>query len=228
VPVLVAISIAMQLLDALVAVHEHGIHAGVTPANVMITRSGTVKLADVGLARALHGVAPAKLGYLAPEAATGALLDARTDVFAVGVIAWELLAGRRLFDATSRDELLAMRDIPPPSRHNENCDASLDQVVLAALARRHDDRTPSALAMREALQPFAEHVETKRVAAWANLPVPRRSADSEPDIKVSIDDGSKQIEIASYLVDRPKPVLDDTYEEESKDMVIVSDDDHGK
>ena len=200
-PIGVALSIIAQLVDALVVVHQRAVHGDLTPANLMITTDGTVKLADLGIARALRGMAPiatAKLGYIAPETATSTLVDARTDVFAVGAIAWELIAGRPLFAARGRDALLEQLralEIPPPSRYNEDCDASLDRTVLAALARRRDERMPSAVAFRDELRAFGGHAEDGfvEVAAWAGA---RLRTASDPEIQISIEDPSKVIEIA--------------------------------
>ncbi|MDW8252224.1 MAG: serine/threonine-protein kinase, partial [Myxococcales bacterium] len=101
-----AITIATQLLDALDAAHLEGmIHRDVKPENVFIQRSGVVKLLDFGVAKALQGNAPATpitaagvaIGtprYMAPEQAQGQRVDRRSDVYAVGLVLWEMLAGR--------------------------------------------------------------------------------------------------------------------------------------
>ena len=189
-PVAVAVAIVGQVLDALAAVQAP--HGGVWPRNVLITRGGDLKLTDLGVARLLHGLAPlgiAKLAYTAPEAAGAAPPDLRADVFAVGVIAWELLTGRRLFDATSHHKLVAQLrtlDIAPPSCFAPTCDPSLDVIVMAALAR-HDQRLPSPAIMRAALEPFADHARSVAdVVGWAyaepgSEPDPPRAAAAAPD-----------------------------------------------
>src|SRR5512145_2158081 len=82
----------------------HIVHRDMSPPNVLITRHGEVKIVDFGLAKANSqlersepGIIKGKFGYLSPEAAQGQSVDLRTDVFAVGIILWEMLAGRRLF-----------------------------------------------------------------------------------------------------------------------------------
>ena len=82
----------------------HIVHRDMSPPNVLITKYGEVKIVDFGLAKANSqleksepGIIKGKFGYLSPEAAMGQEVDARTDIFAVGIILWELLAGQRLF-----------------------------------------------------------------------------------------------------------------------------------
>src|SRR5438046_5358694 len=86
-----------------------------SPPNVLITKYGEVKIVDFGLAKANSqlersepGIIKGKFSYLSPEAAKGATVDARTDIFAVGIILWELLAGRRLFMGESDLEIVRM------------------------------------------------------------------------------------------------------------------------
>src|SRR3954463_16616482 len=112
-PVEAACFIASKICEALPYAHElrgkggkplEIIHRDMSPPNVLITKHGEVKIVDFGLAKAASqlekseaGVIKGKFGYLSPEAALGQDVDHRTDIFAVGIILWEMLAGRRLF-----------------------------------------------------------------------------------------------------------------------------------
>ncbi len=114
-PVESACFIASKLCEGLAYAHElQGpdgqplkiVHRDMSPPNVLITKYGEVKIVDFGLAKATNqleksepGIIKGKFSYLSPEAATGAEVDQRTDIFAVGIILWEMLAGRRLFVA---------------------------------------------------------------------------------------------------------------------------------
>src|SRR6188768_3553250 len=112
-PVEEACLICVRICEGLAYAHEltdskgenlHIVHRDMSPPNVLITRHGEVKIVDFGLAKANSqlersepGIIKGKFSYLSPEAAKGGVVDARTDIFAVGIILWEMLAGRRLF-----------------------------------------------------------------------------------------------------------------------------------
>lgn len=131
------------------------VHRDVSPANVLISFEGEVKLADFGIARATGqagltdpGTVKGKLAYMAPEQARGEPVDARADVFALGVICWELCTGRRLLARDSDGATLAAvldgAPFSPPSAWNEGVPPALDAAVLAALARAPEARTATA------------------------------------------------------------------------------------
>ena len=168
-PVPVALNILNQVCDALDYAHnlcdETGqplgiIHRDVSPSNVIVSTGGVVKLIDFGIAKAsaagmqtMSGTLKGKFAYMAPEYIAGRI-DARADLFAVGVIAHELLTNRPLF--TGRDDidtLTRVRDmrIDPPSRKNPLVPAEIDDVVMTALARDPDRRWQHATALRTAL-----------------------------------------------------------------------------
>jgi serine/threonine-protein kinase len=138
------------------------VHRDVSPHNVLVSFEGEVKLADFGIARAVGragltapGTLKGKVAYMAPEQARGADVDARADVFALGVVLWELCAGRRLFlrdtEAATLAAVLSDEPITPPSAWNEAVPPELDAVVLAALARDPERRTRSAEELGAAL-----------------------------------------------------------------------------
>jgi eukaryotic-like serine/threonine-protein kinase len=136
------------------------VHRDLSPSNILVSRSGDVKIADFGVARALKDAASAatknvvgNVGYMAPEQARALPIDERSDLFSLGVILWELLTGRRLFDRGSEaPTLLALvsQPIAPPSTIRP-VDSGWDRLLACALARDPDKRFASAESMAQAL-----------------------------------------------------------------------------
>jgi eukaryotic-like serine/threonine-protein kinase len=141
------------------------IHRDVTPSNIMLTRAGGVKLLDFGIAKTQGefnlaentetGVCKGKLPYLAPEQVQGKPIDKRSDVFALGVVMWEALTGRRLFLGRSDYETMQNvleRPIPPPSMLRPDVPTALDYIVIRALERDRDRRYPDAGVLADELE----------------------------------------------------------------------------
>jgi serine/threonine-protein kinase len=133
------------------------VHRDVTPQNVLLSLDGAVKLTDFGIAKAGHtqsGMLKGKFAYMSPEQAAGEAVDARTDVFALGIVLWEMLTGGKLFDGDSDIAVLrAVREsvIVPPARLNPDVPESLDLVVSTALQRDPRERFQSAGELERAL-----------------------------------------------------------------------------
>jgi len=160
-----AVPIAVDILDALGAIHARGIvHRDLKPSNVFLARHG-VKLLDFGLARPdVHGALDSAIGltrvgtvlgtpgYMAPELVTGDVVDARTDLFAVGAILFEMLAGRPAFSGRTVTAVLhATMTEQPPALAGSPAVAAVDRVIRRALAKKPDGRPASAQAMAEEL-----------------------------------------------------------------------------
>jgi len=152
-PVEEACLICVRICEGLSYAHEltdhggeslHIVHRDMSPPNVLITRFGEVKIVDFGLAKANSqleksepGIIKGKFSYLSPEAAQGLPVDAKTDIFAVGIILWELLAGRRLFMGETDLETVRMVQqarVPSIRQINPKVSAELERVIARALA----------------------------------------------------------------------------------------------
>lgn len=130
------------------------VHRDLNPHNLMVTRSGVVKVLDFGVARAVgqvhqtigHGI-KGKIAYAAPEYVKGAIPDQRADIFGLGVVLWELLTNRRLFfRATAVGTMQAVVDdeAPLPSKINDSVMPEIDELTLWALEKDPDDRLGSS------------------------------------------------------------------------------------
>ncbi|MFP2903008.1 serine/threonine protein kinase, partial [Corallococcus sp. 4LFB] len=135
------------------------VHRDVTPHNVLVSYDGAVKLTDFGIAKAGNkltnpGVLKGKFAYMSPEQARGESVDVRTDVFALGVVLWELLTGGRLFQGDSEIAVLrAVQEsaIVPPARLNPDVPPDLDAVIRRALERDLSQRFQTAGELERAL-----------------------------------------------------------------------------
>ena len=168
-PVPVALNILNQICDALDYAHnltdDSGqplgiIHRDVSPSNIIVAEGGIVKLIDFGVAKAsaagmqtMSGTIKGKFGYMAPEYLAGSI-DARADLFALGVIAHELLTNRPLFsgpdDMDTLHRVMKM-EVRPPSHFNAQVPPEIDDIVMTALERDPEKRWQHATALRTAL-----------------------------------------------------------------------------
>lgn len=140
------------------------VHRDISPPNILLSKRGEIKVTDFGLAKATTqlektdpGVVKGKFSYLAPEAALGDKVDARADIFALGIVLWEMLAGRRLFLGETDYQtvkLVQQANVPSLSRLNPEVDAGLEEVLGKALARDPADRYQSAQEFGDALAGF--------------------------------------------------------------------------
>src|SRR5512140_2013524 len=208
-PVPVALNILNQICDALDYAHnlrsETGeplgiIHRDVSPSNVIVSETGVVKLIDFGIAKVsgagmqtMSGTLKGKFAYMAPEYIAGQI-DARADLFAIGVIAHELLTNRPLFSGRDDiDTLTRVRDmhVDPPSKHNPLVPPEIDDVVMTALARDPERRWQHATALRTVLTTLTQRLDlvatNAQVIEWldwafSHQPPPSRTDhDTDPD-----------------------------------------------
>ncbi len=156
------------------------VHRDVSPQNVLLGYDGQVKLVDFGIAKARTagrketevGALKGKYVYFAPEQARGKELDARTDVFAAGIVLYEMLCGRLPFEGKMMDVLtrIVRADFPRPRSLNPDIPPALERIILTAMALEKEERYQSAQAMQEALAGYLyAHAPTFNNASLAHL-----------------------------------------------------------
>jgi eukaryotic-like serine/threonine-protein kinase len=163
-----ALTIGKQVCRALEVAHEEGIiHRDIKPQNLLVDATGFLKVTDFGIARltaresegakalTVEGVVVGTPQYMAPEQLLGEAVDGRTDLYATGVVLFECVTGRPVFETSSLVALLGhhLKDEPPdPSALNPDVPADLSRVILRSLARKPEDRWPSASDFLHALE----------------------------------------------------------------------------
>ena len=176
------INYMQQVLAALSYAHGRGVvHRDIKPANIMVTSQGTVKLMDFGIAKSRTeqdltrpGTTMGSLYYMSPEQVRGGTVDARSDIYSVGVMMYELLAGRRPFVADSAYEILNQQCnvVPqPPVEVNTQLPAPLSDIIVCAMAKDPVNRFQNAQALSNAL---------RQVAAMQNDPTKKEEAAFTP------------------------------------------------
>jgi len=185
-----ALALALQMVSALEAAHRRGIlHRDLKPGNIMVTREGTAKLLDFGLARFVgmdadatrteEGMVVGTAAYMSPEQAQGQPLDARSDVFSLGAVLYEMLSGSRAFGGSSAADALSrvLRDDPRPL----DAPPALERVVRRCLAKQPGQRFQTMSDLRAALEQAAAEASkpAARQPSIAVLPFANMSADKE-------------------------------------------------
>ncbi len=170
-PIPVALHVATLIAAALDYAHHKKdfedralglVHRDVSPQNVLISREGDIKLCDFGIAKAASkashtraGALKGKLQYMSPEQAWGKDIDPRSDIFSLGLVLFEMLAGRKVFAGDSELSILEQvrnPEVSPPSSLNPDIPPEVDAIVLKALEPNRDDRYGSAREMQEDLE----------------------------------------------------------------------------
>ncbi|HHH31633.1 MAG TPA: serine/threonine protein kinase [Polyangiaceae bacterium] len=239
VPPRVAVRIIADICAGLHACHtctdEMGeplglVHRDVSPQNVLVGADGQARLTDFGIAKSLvrddkltqTGTIRGKSGYMAPEYATDGRLDQRSDVFAVGVVLWETLAGRRLFRGSTELETLrhlTEKDAPLVSSAAPWVGTALDDVIATALRRDPERRFRSAEALGRALEEAArgeglmgrhrEVAEEVDGRFGTELAERRAAIHTRASVAPGPQEATGTITAAMDDVDEPDPLLDD-------------------
>jgi hypothetical protein len=174
-PVPLALNMIAQTCAGLHYAHERAangkplniVHRDISPQNLVVSFEGIVKIVDFGIAKAemretrtRSGTIKGKFAYMSPEQCVANNVDRRTDVFAAGVIAHELLTGRRLFKRPSPYETyqsVIECNVQPPSQIDPEIDPALDEVILRAVAKDKEARYPTAEAFGDAILSYLHH-----------------------------------------------------------------------
>jgi serine/threonine protein kinase len=153
-----AVDIARQLCAGIAAAHERGVlHRDLKPANVMIDGEGNVRITDFGLAVAAGDVTASRAGtpqYMAPEQLNGGAATVRSDIYALGLVLFEMFTGRRAFEAKTFNELLTLhetRTLATPSSMVRDLDPTIERVIMRCLEHDPELRPGSALLVAAAL-----------------------------------------------------------------------------
>ncbi|APR79129.1 serine/threonine protein kinase [Minicystis rosea] len=182
----------------------HVVHRDVSPQNVFITYDGQVKVVDFGIAKAAgavgttqSGMFKGKLAYVAPEQANGDPVDARADVFGVGVMLWEAIAGRRLARGDSQSAMLSRRLAGTEPRIREevsSVDAEIADICDKAMAHRANDRFASAEDFRAALEGYLARTSPRTGAREVGQFVEELFVAEREKLRVVIDEQMKRIQ----------------------------------
>jgi serine/threonine-protein kinase len=192
-----ALEMAVQMTSALTAAHEAKIvHRDIKPENVMLRKDGYVKILDFGLAKLAErssvdseaitlaetdpGVVMGTVGYMSPEQARGLPVDARTDIFSMGVVLYEMLTGRSPFAGNSASSVLVSileREAPPLSRFIQDAPAELQRIITRSLAKLRDERYQTVrdfyVDLKNFKQEFDFNLKLQRSAEWRGSEIER-------------------------------------------------------
>lgn len=152
------------------------VHRDISPQNVLVSVEGVGRVIDFGVAKAIgrlqttrDGALKGKMSYMAPEQLRGEAFDHRVDVYAVGVVLWEALTGRRLFSGESDVVVFGKvlgSEVPAPSTFAPALPSGLDEIVLRALDRKPENRFPSAKEMARAIENCVPLVGPGEIGEW--------------------------------------------------------------
>ncbi|HVW78741.1 MAG TPA: protein kinase [Alloacidobacterium sp.] len=175
IPLNQALEYSTQVLSALQYAHSHGVtHRDIKPANIMITSHGLVKLMDFGIAKSTNdmqltrpGTTMGSVYYMSPEQVRGGIVDARSDIYSFGVTLYEMLTGRKPFQADTSYSVLnaQLNEAPtPPVQINPTLSPELNNIVLRAMVKNPDGRFRTADEFRNALKALQENYQPSSVA----------------------------------------------------------------
>jgi serine/threonine-protein kinase len=197
IPIEIAVTVVLDVLAGLHAAHdlsdEDGsplrlVHRDVSPHNVLVGKDGIARLTDFGVARAEARIASTssgklkgKMAYMSPEQIMGQTVDRRSDVYAAGIVLWELLVNKRLFRADSEGELvhkILAGNAPWPHKVSKHVPLSIASVCMRALTRQPNDRFASAEELADALESASRNTgiapaKSRRVGQFVRELAPR-------------------------------------------------------
>lgn len=174
-PVSEAVSCARQVLRALREAHEKGIvHRDIKPQNIMIMKNGQIKVADFGIARLpdkdsfrMEDRSIGTVHYISPEQAKGGAVDSRSDLYSLAIVMYEMLTGKRPFEAAAPSDVVMMQVTETPVRPSEinpELSSELDSLIMRALSKRPENRYESASDMLRVLERISLTGESRAAA----------------------------------------------------------------
>jgi serine/threonine-protein kinase len=199
-----AIPLFCQALEGIDQAHRKGIiHRDIKPANIMVLDSGAVKVMDFGIARMLGSARLTKQGnvvgtveYMSPEAIRGEDVDARSDIYSLGILLYEMLTGRLPFENTSEYELMRsqIEDAPPPPTvYLPNIPVAIEQAIMRSLAKKREARFQTAGEFRAVLLSSLV-ASTSQLGNTANYAAPAtRILDAVPQTGESLKGGTQVV-----------------------------------
>jgi len=206
-PVTQAISIAAQVAEGLAHAHDHGVvHRDIKPANIMVVQQGPVKITDFGIARLPNSAVKTMTGlilgsprYMSPEQVIGKTIDARSDIFSLGVVLYEALTGVAPFDGDNVNAIMyaTVNTTPPaPSQHNRNVTAMLDLIVAKAMAKLLEDRYQTVKEFADDLREVRRQVDSSRPAtALKARSAPVMPANPAPIVERHVDTATMPLNV---------------------------------
>jgi Tol biopolymer transport system component/predicted Ser/Thr protein kinase len=209
------LEIGIQVSEGLAAAHEKGIvHRDIKPENIMIRKDGIAQIMDFGLAKLYKGAVSrltkagttmGTLGYMSPEQVQGLDVDHRTDIFSLGVVLYELLAGESPFKGVHETAIMyeiVNVDPPPPSTIKSEIDPELDAVILECLEKDKDERCQSAKELAKDLRKIKKSTGHRKSRTYNVDSAAIKTKTGQPQISKS--SGSFSIEVLNRKFDLTK------------------------
>ncbi len=211
IPQYLAAEYSAQIADALDSAYSERnvIHRDIKPENLMLDRWGKIKVMDFGLARALGlqkiTIAKTLVGsiyYASPEQVWGYTLDNRSDIYALGVVLYEMVSGHHPFTGRSLPELtqaIVNNPVRPPSSYTPELSPELEQIILVAMARNRDERYERAMLLSQDLRALNLQPEPMLTQADLNTPAPTNERRKERGKVIIHPPKRPQMPISPYL-----------------------------
>lgn len=220
-PIPEILRLLIQMCSGVQAIHNEGIiHRDLKPENILLTKDGNVKIADFGIARTGHGPKLTEHGgvvgtidYVSPEYMLNSQVDWRSDIYALGILGYEMITGDAPFKGDSVYATMTKRlktDPTTPSKLRRDCPSELDRIILKAMARNPQDRYQSASEMEEDLKGLVSVKETTTSQSQSTLqenPSKSNIFPSNKPLNSTLKRSSSQIKPPAGTVDPIPKVL---------------------
>ena len=213
-----AVYFVTQILRALQHAHDKGIvHRDIKPQNIMLVSDGTIKVTDFGIARfsrsetrTMNGEAIGSVHYISPEQVKGSVTDAKTDIYSVGVVLYEMLTGKLPFESENTAQLIFMqiqKDPVMPRQINPDIPVGLEQIIIRAMQKSQNDRYQSASEMLMDIDKFKQNPNIKFDYSYY--------VDKQPTKYIPVDVAQAAMQKAAEP-EAVEPIEDDDYDDEAE------------